>query len=503
MGASKALFKQIAAITGIITFMPPPPAVSTATANAASADIGAQSSRERYTGLIWLVSAAFFMQALDSTIVNTAVPAVASALNESPLNMRSALTSYVLTLAILIPASPWLCDRFGTRHVFAVAISTFAIGSLLCGISQTLPELVLARVLQGCGGAALMPVGRYVLVRSIDKRDFVQVMSTVATFGLLGSVLGPLLGGALVQYTSWRLIFLINVPVGIVGLWLNHHEMPEYRLDTANRFDLFGFLLFAASSALLLAASEFAADENIRWVEMSSLVVLAIVFAFAYVWHSRRTDHPVADLRLLRVRSVWVSLSGNLLTRLGVSGMFLLIVLFLQVGCGWSPLMAGLMMVPQALGSISAKWFVNRMLIRFGYRRLLFVNTLLVALSIAMFALLGPQTPMALIALLVYVYGGFMGMQYTVMNTLIYTDLDVKYASMASSMASTTQYLSMSFGIAMATLLMQALLHGQGSHAYVVAFRWSVILLAVVTAVASRVFARLDKTPIAPAPSTT
>jgi EmrB/QacA subfamily drug resistance transporter len=471
------------------------PPVSTATANAATAVGSRASSRERYAGLIWLVSAAFFMQSLDSTIVNTAVPAIANALGETPLNMRSALTSYVLTLAILIPASPWLCDRFGTRRVFAVAISVFAIGSLLCGVSQTLPELVMARVLQGCGGAALMPVGRYVLVRTISKLEFVQVMSTVATFGLLGSVLGPLLGGALVEYTNWRLIFLLNVPVGIVGLWLNQREMPEYRLDQPNRFDLFGFVLFAAASALLLAASEFAADQNIRWAWMSSLVMMAIVFGGAYVWHSRRVDHPVADLSLLRIRSVWVALSGNLLTRLGVSGMFLLIVLFLQVGCGWSPLMAGLMMVPQALGSISAKWLVTRLLIRLGYRRLLFGNTLIVAVLLALFALLGPQTPMLLIALLVFVYGGFMGMQYTVMNTLIYTDLDVKYAAMASSMASTTQYLSMSFGIALATILMQTLLHGQGNTAYVVAFRWTVIVLAIITAVASRVFARLDRTP--------
>jgi predicted MFS family arabinose efflux permease len=230
-------------------------------------------------------------------------------------------------------------------------------------------------------------------------------------------------------------------------------------------------------------------------VWMGSLVALAILFGATYVWHSRRTDYPVADLALLRIRSVWVALSGNLLTRLGISGMFLLIVLFLQVGCGWSPLMAGLMMVPQALGSICAKWLVNRMLIRLGYRRLLFGNTLIVALLLAMFALLGPHTPMVLIALLVYVYGGFMGMQYTVMNTLIYTDLDVKYASMASSMASTTQYLSMSFGIALATILMQTLLHGEGSTAYVIAFRWTVIVLAVITAVASRVFARLEKIP--------
>lgn len=484
--------------------MPSSPAVSSAAADTATTGAASTpSSREHYSGLIWLVSAAFFMQSLDSTIVNTAVPAIASALHESPLNMRSALTSYVLTLAILIPASPWLCDRFGTRRVFGVAISVFALGSLLCGISQTLPELVMARVLQGCGGAALMPVGRYVLVRTIDKRDFVQVMSTVATFGLLGSVLGPLLGGALVEYTNWRLIFLLNVPVGVVGVWLNLREMPEYRLDTANRFDLFGFLLFAAASALLLAASEFAADETIRWGVMGVLVLLAVLFGAAYVWHSRRADHPVADLSLLRVRSVWVSLSGNLLTRLGVSGMFLLIVLFLQVGCGWSPLMAGLMMVPQALGSISAKWLVNRTLIRLGYRRLLFGNTLIVAVLLAMFALLGPHTPMVLIALLVFVYGGFMGMQYTVMNTLIYTDLDIKHASMASSMASTTQYLSMSFGIALATILMQTLLHGQDSGAYVVAFRWTVIVLAVITAVASRVFARLEKVPKAPSVSST
>ncbi|WP_243042530.1 MFS transporter [Dyella sedimenti] len=451
------------------------------------------SSRERYRGLIWLVAAAFFMQALDSTIVNTAVPAMAEALGVTPLGMRTALTSYVLTLAIFIPASPWLCDRFGTRRVFAAAIATFTFGSLLCGIAQTLPQLVAARVLQGLGGAALMPVGRYVLVRSIDKRDFVKAMSTVATVGLLGSVLGPLLGGALAQYTTWRLIFLINVPVGLIGLWMNRRNMPDYRLDDVHPFDFLGFVLFAASSAMLLTASEVASGGGGRWLSISFYGVLAIVFGCAYVWHSRRTDHPVADLSLLRVRSVWVSLAGNLFTRLGVSGMFLLLVLFLQVGCGWSPLLAGLMMVPQALGSITAKWAINRLLNTLGYRRLLFANTLIVAVLLACFALLGKTSPMWLIALMVYVYGGFMGMQYTAMNTLIYTDLDVKYASQASSMASTAQYLSMSFGIALASLLMEALLQGRAHEDYIPAFRWAVLLLGVVTATASWVFSRLRK----------
>jgi EmrB/QacA subfamily drug resistance transporter len=467
-------------------------AVATVAAPASVSEVVQEiSTRERYRGLLWLVAAAFFMQSLDSTVVNTAVPAMANALSVTPLGMRTALTSYVLTLAILIPASPWLCDRLGTRRVFGLAIIVFGTGSLLCGLAQTLPELVAARVLQGVGGASLMPVGRYVLVRSIEKREFVRAMSTVATFGLLGSVLGPLLGGALVEFTSWRLIFLINVPVAMAGVWMNRRDMPDYRLDHANRFDLTGFLMFAAASAMLLTASELAGSTPVPWTHIG--LCTALLLGAVYVWHSRRTEFPVADLTLLRVRSVWVALAGGLFTRLGISGMFLLLVLFLQVGCGWSPLMAGLMMVPQALGSISAKWAINRTLIYLGYRRLLFGNTLIASVLMAMFALLGPATPMWATALLVFVYGACTGMQYTAMNTLIYNDLDIKHASMASSMASTAQYLAMSFGIALATLLMEALLQGHAHEQYIVAFRWTVVLLGGITAIASRIFSRLPK----------
>ena len=441
------------------------------------------------------------MQALDSTVVNTAVPAMAEALKVTPLGMRTALTSYVLTLAILIPASPWLCDRLGTRRVFGLAIMVFGVGSLLCGVAQTLPQLVAARVLQGIGGASLMPVGRYVLVRSIAKREFVHAMSTVATFGLMGSVLGPLLGGALVQFTSWRLIFLINVPVAIAGVWMNRRDMPDYRLEHANRFDFLGFLLFAATSALLLTASELAGAKPVPWERIGLCATVALLLGALYVWHSRRTAHPVADLTLLRVRSVWVALAGGLFTRLGISGMFLLLVLFLQVGCGWSPLAAGLMMVPQALGSISAKWVISRALVHFGYRRLLLGNTLMVALLLAAFALLGATSPVWVIALLTFLYGGFSGLQYTAMNTLIYNDLDIKHASMASSMASTAQYLAMSFGIALATLLMEGLLQGHAHEDYIVAFRWTVLLLAVVTAAASHVFSRLPRDRPLPGPA--
>ncbi|MGN6479736.1 MFS transporter [Luteibacter sp.] len=451
------------------------------------------SSRARYRGLIWLVAAGFFMQALDSTIVNTAVPSIANALEVTPLSMRTALTSYVLTLAIFIPMSPWLCDRFGTRKVYGGAILVFALGSLLCGVAQSLPQLVAARIVQGLGGAALMPVGRYVLVRSIDRREFVSSMSTVATFGLLGSVFGPLLGGAIVEFTHWRIIFLINVPVSLVGLWLNRREMPDYRLDRANRFDMLGFLLFAGASALcLLVAETLGGHGQPLWIAASAAG--ALLLATLYVRHSKRTEFPVSDLSLLKVRSVWVSLAGNLFTRLGVSGMYLLLVLFLQIGCGWSPLVAGLMMVPQALGSISVKPFIHRLITHFGYRRLLLGNTILVSIVLCAFALLNTDTPAWIIAAFVYVYGAVMSVQYTSMNTLAYVDVDVKQASMASSMASTAQYLSMSFGIALATLLMAGFLGSSDQHPYVWAFRWSVIVLGLITLAASWVFSRLRDT---------
>jgi EmrB/QacA subfamily drug resistance transporter len=469
---------------------PDPPSTHAATE---SDPRSATSDTSHLRGLVWLVAAAFFMQTLDSTIVNTAVPSIARALAVQPIDLKTALTSYVLTLAICIPASSWLSDRFGTRRVFAASVIVFTAGSLACGLSQNLTELIASRVLQGLGGALLMPVGRYVLVRAFGPRDFVAAMSTAGIPGLLGPVLGPLLGGALSQYASWRLIFLVNVPVGLVGLWLNKREMPNF-LGPRRAFDVPGFVLFASASGLLLVATE-AAGSGGHASMVIGCVLGGIVAAFAYWQHGRRAEHPIADLSLLRVRSFWIALAGGMCTRLGTAGLSFVLVLFLQIGAGWSPTAAGLILVPQALAMILMKLLIDRILKRHGYRRVLRVNTALAGLLLAAFALLQASTPAWAVALLMFAYGFVMSLQYTSMNTLAFVDLPPERASQASSLTSAAQYLAVSFGIALSSLLLALFLgdRHQDPAAYVRGFHFSVLCMASLPIIAVYIFTRLRR----------
>lgn len=475
----------------------PPHPTANSSANTAPQD---PANKVHLRGLVWLVAAAFFMQTLDSTIVNTAVPSIAHALNVRPIDLKTALTSYVLTLAICIPASAWLSDRFGTRRVFAASIIVFTTGSLACGLAQSLTQLIAARVLQGLGGALLMPVGRYVLVRAFGPRDFVAAMSTAGIPGLLGPVVGPLLGGVLSQYASWRWIFLVNVPVGLLGLWLNNRGMPDFR-GPRRTFDATGFLLFALASGLLLTAAEMLGSGGAP-LTMSTCALVGIVAGFGYWWHGKRAVHPIADLSLLRVRSFAIALGGSLFTRLGTSGLSFVLVLFLQIGAGWSPTAAGLMLVPQALAMILMKFLIDRLLKRHGYRRVLRVNTTLVAVLLAAFALLQADTSGWLVATLMFAYGFVMSLQYTAMNTLAFVDLAPERAAQASSLTSAVQYLSVSFGIALASLLLAVFL-GSAHHdpaAYVHGFHISVLCMAVLPLIGMYVFTRLrhDRPPRRP-----
>jgi EmrB/QacA subfamily drug resistance transporter len=402
--------------------------------------------------LPWLVAVAFFMESLDTTILNTAVPAIARALNVAPLSMKSVLASYTLSLAVFIPISGWMADRFGTRRVFASAIGLFTIGSFLCGISSDIHLLVTCRILQGCGGAMMVPVGRLTLVRTFAKSELIRAMSFVAIPGLIGPMLGPIAGGLIVAYFHWRVIFFVNLPIGLAGLYMVYLHLPDYREEHTNPLDVIGLILFGSGVALLSYVLEIFGEHTLSAREILGLLVLSILLLAGYGLHAARTAFPLLPLALFRIRTFRASVSGSFFTRLGIGGIPFLFPLLYQVGLGFTPIQSGLLMMPQAIAAMSLKLTMPRILARFGYRGVLVSNTLILGLLIAFFATIGVGTPVWLIVAQVFCFGFFTSLQYTSMNTLVYADVTEEQTSSASSIASTMQQMSISFGVATASL---------------------------------------------------
>jgi EmrB/QacA subfamily drug resistance transporter len=402
--------------------------------------------------LPWLVAVAFFMETLDTTILNTAVPAIAEALHVTPIGMKSVLASYTLSLAVFIPISGWMADRFGTRRVFASAIGLFTLGSLLCGMCSDIHLLVLCRILQGCGGAMMVPVGRLTLVRAFAKSELVRVMSFVSIPALVGPMLGPVLGGLIVHYLHWRVIFFVNLPIGILGLLMVYLHLPDYREEKTPPLDLVGLILFGSGIALLSYVLEIFGEHTLSSLEISGLLAVSFLLIAGYGLHGRETKFPLLDLDLFRSRTFRASVSGNFFTRLGVGGVPFLLPLLYQVGLGFTPVQSGLLIMPQAIASMSMKAVMSRILTRLGYRGVLISNTVIIGGLLLLFATIGLRTPTWMIVLLALLYGGFTSLQYTSMNTLVYADINDEEASKASSIASTAQQMSISFGVAIAGL---------------------------------------------------
>jgi EmrB/QacA subfamily drug resistance transporter len=402
--------------------------------------------------LPWLIAVAFFMESLDTTILNTGVPTIAAALHVAPLSMKSVLASYTLSLAVFIPISGWMADRFGTRRVFGSAIGIFTLGSFLCGISGHIHGLVACRILQGCGGAMMVPVGRLTLVRTFAKSELVRAMSFVAIPSLIGPMLGPVAGGLIVAYLHWRLIFFVNIPIGLVGLYLVYRHLPDYREHT-DPLDVAGLLLFGSGVALLSYVLEVFGEHTLNTHEILELLALSILLLAGYGFHATRTSHPMLRLILFRIRTFRAAVSGSFLTRLGIGGIPFLFPLLYQVGLGLTPVQSGLLMMPQAIAAMSLKVLMPRILARLGYRVVLVSNTVMIGLMILLFATIGKTTPVWLIVVEVFCYGFFTSLQYTSMNTLVYADVTEEQASSASSIASTVQQMAISFGVASASLV--------------------------------------------------
>jgi len=446
------------------------------------------------TPMLWLVAIGFFMQTLDSTIVNTALPAMAHSLGELPLRMQSVVISYSLTMAMLIPASGWLADRLGTRRVYFAAILLFVLGSLLCAASHNLTQLVLARILQGAGGAMLLPVGRLAILRSFPGDKMLSALSFVAIPGLVGPLIGPTLGGWLVDFASWHWIFLINIPVGVIGMAATFIFMPDHR-GPSTRFDLSGYVLLAVGMVTISFALDGVAELGLQHATVLVLLILSLASFTAYGLHAARRPDAIFSLALFRIHTYSVGLLGNLFARIGTGAMPYLIPLLLQVSLGYSPFAAGLMMLPVAAAGMSIKRAVAPLVERFGYRNVLVGNTLLVGVVIASFMLMSREEPLWLRLFHLGVFGGLNSLQFTAMNTLTLKDLGREGASSGNSLFSVVQMLAMSLGVTVAGALLttfhESATQNDPGHT-LAAFHWTFLCVGLITCASAWIFGQLS-----------
>jgi EmrB/QacA subfamily drug resistance transporter len=446
--------------------------------------------------LPWLVATALFMEQLDATIVNTAIPSIAASLEVTPLSLKSVVTSYILSLAVGIPVSGWMADRFGTRRVFGTAIAIFTLASVLCGLSVNAEMMVAARLLQGLGGAMMMPVGRLTIIRTFPKSELLAAMNFVILPALIGPLLGPTIGGLIVHWVSWRAIFFVNVPVGLLALFLVHRYMPDYKGAEPRPLDVIGLILFSSGTALLSWLLEIFGEHTLDSVTIFLMLGLSVALLAAYAWHASEHKHPLLRLALLKVRTFRIAVLGGFITRLGIGGLPFLLPLLYQLGLKLPAWQSGLLMMPTAAAAMGMKLIAPKVLARFGYRQVLVVNTICIGLTIALFALVGPGTPWYAIAGIGLLQGFFNSLQFSSMNTLAYADVPQKDSSMASTIASSFQQLSMSFGLASGSLVTAWFLGRvpQTNQVMVTsALHHAFLTLAVTTLLSSFVFWRLRR----------
>lgn len=437
-----------------------------------------------------ILATAIFMQMLDSTILNTSLPAIAKDLNESPLNMQNAIISYVLTLAVFMPASGFLADRFGTKKVFIFSLVLFSLGSLFCSLSQNLTHLVISRVVQGVGGSLMTPVGKLALIKTFDKNELLKAMNFAIIPALIGPVLGPLVGGYMVDYLSWHWIFLINIPIGVLGILLGLKFMPNYKSDDVD-FDLKGFLIFAAASLLLSVSLELFGDiQNITPVLL--VFIMGFLFLYYYYKHAKRGGNPIFPLNLFQVRTFRVGIVGNLATRLGISSVPLLLPLMIQIAYKQSAVTSGWIIAPMALTAIFGKSYVIKILDKYGYRQTLMINTFIIGTLICLLAIPDIHTSLYWFVPIIAILGFFNSIQFTSMNTISIADLRNFQTSSGNSLLSVNQQLAIGFGIAFGLIVLKLfentdLINGEIHNA----FRLTFLTVGILTILSGFVFRRL------------
>lgn len=403
--------------------------------------------------LPWVVAVVLFMEQLDSTIVYIAIPSMATSFDVPPLSLKAVVASYFLSLAVCIPLSGWMADRFGTRKVFAWAVGLFTLSSIFCGLSVNVSMLVAGRVLQGMSAAMMMPVGRLSVIRTFPKSELLPAMNFVIIPALIAPLLGPSVGGLILHWFSWRDIFFVNLPVGLVAQWMIYRYMPDYKSDFRRPLDVMGLALFGTGSALLFWLLEIFGEHRLHPISAGILFVVVIGFYVTYGVRSSRVAHPLLDLALFKVRTFRISVVGGSVTRIGLGGMPFLLPLLYQLSWGLPAWKSGLLMMPLAIGAIGMKLVAPNLLARYGFRNVLMVNTVMIGSTIFLFSFINVGTPVLFILLLSLAQGSLNSLQFSSMNSMAYADIDARSSSMASTMASSMQQLSIGFGLASASLL--------------------------------------------------
>ena len=441
-----------------------------------------------------IVAIALFMETMDSTVIATSLPAIAADLHQDPIALKLALTSYLLSLAVFIPLSGWMADRFGARTVFRAAIVVFTLGSALCGFAQGLGDFVLFRVIQGMGGAMMVPVGRLVILRTVPKAELISALAWLTIPALMGPVIGPPLGGFITTYISWRWIFWINIPVGLVGITLATQYVANIREEGLPPLDVKGFILSGIGLAGLAFGFTTIGQGFFPPAVIAGLFAAGIVGCTLYVRHARTAPAPLIDLDLLKVDTFFASVVGGFLYRIGVGALPFLLPLMLQLGFGLNPMQSGLLTFASAVGAVAMKTTAAPILRRFGFKRVLVTNAVVSSLFLAAIALFTTGTPHWLI-LAVLLVGGFLkSLEFTSINSIAYADIDSKAMSRATSFASVAQQLSLSAGVAIGALVLEAQRMGRGSEDVVAGdFPLAFVLVAAIAATSSLIFAMLPK----------
>jgi EmrB/QacA subfamily drug resistance transporter len=441
-----------------------------------------------------IVASALFMENLDSTVITTALPQMAVTFGTTPIHLSIGITAYVLSLAIFIPVSGWFADRFGARTVFRTAITVFTIGSVLCGFCNNVAELAGARVLQGMGGAMMVPVGRLIMFRSVAKAEFVTAMAYLTIPAMIGPTLGPPVGGFITTYASWRWIFFLNVPMGLLGFGLVTHFIENYREPETPSLDWPGFLLTGTALACFVYVCDLVERPEVSWASVVVLTSISIAAGFLSVRHLRRTPHPVIDPTLLRVPTFAASLIGGSVFRIGTGSLNYLLPILLQIGLGFTAFASGVMTVAAALGSFAMKIAAIRILRRWGFRTVLVVNALVSAVGVAICVIFNPAMPFVAIFLILLVAGFFRSLQYTALNSMAFAEIPASRMSAASSFSSMLQQISNGMGVAFAAMVLNLVLVLRGGLPSALSLndmRITIALMALVTLVSTQPFTRL------------